>query len=373
MKKILLIILISTSLFLTGCWDMIEINERRFPYSVGIDLNRDDDGKFIITFSAPNINAIGKNGGQEERVRISSIGADSLFTAVKASFKKIQNPIYTKHVKVLVLSEGVAKDNEGMMEIVDGFNRDFQINKSVYMALVKDSAEDFINNVPLAKSQEEVEGTIYKLLANNQKTSAFTPKTVMEFINDHDIKNCSIIPLASFEKDEYIFQGGAVFKDYGLIGYIDPQVNQGLGFLLNTIKEDEINISHEGVNLSIHIMNISLKRKLKDKEEIKIKYNIEVECHIQDYTIASNEDIDQEKIMKEIQDEINQHLETIIKGSIEKLQKDFGVDYIGTCEYLQKFHPKTWKQVEDDWESIFPTIDIEVKVDSKIRRRGLTK
>lgn len=373
MKKTLLGILILTNLFLTACWDMVEINDRKFPYSVGIDLNGEEDGKFNITFSAPNINAIGKGGTQDKRLRISSVGGDSIFTAEKKIFKKVQNPIYTKHLKVLVLSEGVAKNKEDIEGIVDGFNRDFQINKSVRMSLVKDSAEDFIHKIPTAESQEEIEGTLYKLLTNNQRSSAFTSKTVMEFINDHDNKKSSVIPVGRIEKNEYIFEGGGVFKEYELVGYIDSEINKGLGLLLNTIKEDEINIVYEGVNLSIHIMNVKLKRKLKDREELTMEYSIEVECHIQEYTIDDDKDIDSEKIIEEIQNEINKKLKGLMDKAIEKFQKDLRVDYIGVCEYLQKFHPKIWKEVGDDWDTLFPTIDIQLRVDSKIRRRGLTK
>lgn len=373
MKKILLITLVLINLFLTGCWDMIEINQRKFPYSVGIDLNTDGGKKYIITFSSPNINAIGKNANQQNRLRISSIEANSIFTAEKRMFKKIQNPIYTKHLKVLVISQDVGKNKEDMKEIVDGFNRDFEINKTVEMCLVKNSVKDFLHSIPKAETQEEVEGTLYRLLTNNQRSSAFTSKTVMEFINDHDIKKSSIIPVGRIEDDEYIFEGGAVFEDYKLIGYIDSEISDGLAFLLNTTKEDEVNMIYNGVNISINIINRNLKKELKDKENLSIVYNIEVECHLQEYTIGDKKDIDDARELKKIEEQINREIESIINNAIKKLQKDFKIDYIGVCEYLQKFHPEVWREVKDDWHNIFPGIDIEVNIDSRIRRRGLSK
>ena len=42
MKKTILILLILSLIFTTGCWDMIELEDRLLPYSVGIDLSRGD-------------------------------------------------------------------------------------------------------------------------------------------------------------------------------------------------------------------------------------------------------------------------------------------------------------------------------------------
>ena len=74
------------------------------------------------------------------------------------------------------------------------------------------------------------------------------------------------------------------------------------------------------------------------------------------------EDI-QNKIAKIMVDDFNQTREAT---------KEFNADALGILEYLYKFHPKIYKEVEKDWDSIFPYIDIEVDVDVKIRRRGLS-
>lgn len=40
MKRFLMIFLIFTMIFLSGCWDSIEINERNFVTLSGVDLNK---------------------------------------------------------------------------------------------------------------------------------------------------------------------------------------------------------------------------------------------------------------------------------------------------------------------------------------------
>ena len=93
MKKILLIILISTSLFLTGCWDMIEINERSFPYSVGFDLNHEGEDKYIVTFSHPNINAIGDQAIEDDLIHVITSPGNSMFDATEQLTKELYQPL----------------------------------------------------------------------------------------------------------------------------------------------------------------------------------------------------------------------------------------------------------------------------------------
>ena len=134
MKKIVLILLILISLSLTtGCWDMVEINQRTFPYSVGIDLNPDrttekksdaeGGDEFIVTMTYVNINGIGKNATQEERVFIVSTPASSIFEAKKKLANVVAYPIYFKHLRVLILGEELGGHEEYVREIMDGFLR----------------------------------------------------------------------------------------------------------------------------------------------------------------------------------------------------------------------------------------------------------
>ena len=61
MKRKVLLILILSTIFLSGCWDMVEINQRLFVSSIGIDLNKESGmNKYIVTYVYPNISAMVK-------------------------------------------------------------------------------------------------------------------------------------------------------------------------------------------------------------------------------------------------------------------------------------------------------------------------
>lgn len=373
MKKAIIIVLILSTLFISGCWDMIEINQRIFPYSVGIDINENGDEKFNISYSYPNIYALGKNPTQKDTVYTISQTADSIFEVEHKLTTRLHYPIYNKHLKVMIISEDVAKNSDYIRQLLDGINRDYVINKMVDMLIVKQTAKELLDIKIESKYQEEIEGAIYSLLKNQQDSSRFTSKTVSDFIGDMDDMGASIIPLAHIGEKEFEISGGGVFKDYKIIGYVDSEENKAITILNNKLKADGIETNFRGKELSILGTKIKSKKKLMEKENLKIKYTVLIEGQIHEYTIPDGERIDNEEIINSMERALENEVRGKIENTIKRLQKDFNADVIGINNYLRKYHNKLWKEVENNWNEIFPDIPIDVDVVIRLRRRGLTK
>ncbi|MBV1821430.1 hypothetical protein KUA25_25680, partial [Bacteroidales bacterium MSK.15.36] len=81
MKKYLIIIIALMAIFLTGCWDVIEINERIFVTAVGIDLNEDPniENEYLVTYVYPNIASIKDGGSQKENKFVKSTVVETPF------------------------------------------------------------------------------------------------------------------------------------------------------------------------------------------------------------------------------------------------------------------------------------------------------
>lgn len=378
MKRILLMILALSMTFTTGCWDMIELEDRILPYSVALDSSRghydkeEDEKKLFVCFSYPNINALGKSPTQEELVYIVNADANSIFEATKEISSRIYNPIFLKHLNVLILSEEIAANEKLVREIFDGIQRDFIINKMINLVITKESAHEILLKKLGSKRQETVEGLFVSILRNEQKSSKFTPKKLMEFIQDMDHQKVAVVPLATSEQEIEI-AGGGLFKDYKFIGYIDEIENKNITVLNNDIKTGDLDIDYKGVNLSLSLSGIKSKKKLiKDQKVLKIGYNVEMNCQIHQYIIDEDRRIDSQEIVEDMERHVEDYVASQLNSTIDKLQSEFNADAIGILEYLYKFHPKIYKEVEGDWDGIFPYIEIEVKVKANIRRRGLS-
>lgn len=377
MKKIIVLLLILSLTLTTGCWDMIEIENRIFPYTVTFELNHGEDSeenKYKISFTYPNINALGKNPTQEETVYIASTTANNVFEAVHNLSTNIHSPIYLKQLRVVILEDEIARDEKLIREISDGLNRGFLINKMVNIVVAEEEVNNILNVKLNSKKQETVEGLIYSLLRNRQNSTRFTTKTLKGFIEDMDMKSGSIVPLIKTEGDEIALSGGVVFKDYRLIGYINEEENKDIVRLKGKVKEDSLNVDYNGIELSVSITKNKCKKKLiKDQDNLKVLLNIDLEGELEEYIILQEDGKITENVLKAMEKDIEEKTQKQLNTTIQKIQKQLGADILGINEYLYKYHPKVWENVKENWEDVFFNMDIDLKVNMDIRTRGLTK
>lgn len=373
MKKTAIVLMSVSLVFMSGCWDMAEINERIFPYSVGIDLNPDEGERYIVTISYPNIFAIGKNATQEERIyNVSSISS-TIYEGIRQVNTRIPYPLYFKHLGTIVIGKTFAEDQESMRKLVDSTNRDFTISKRVRVIAAEHMAHDLLKSVPIAVKQEAIEGTLFNMLKGNKKTSRYIPQNLTRFLQEMDMGGVSIMPRATFHGEDLKIFGGCVFKNFQFVGHLGELQNRAVALMRGNIKETLVVAPFEDICISYSVSSSKAKKQLEINEgDIKITIHVETEGVLREY-IYTDEVVEiTPDILNEMEKAISKTLEEETKEVIRILQKDFKADGLGIAEYLQKFHPKIWEEVSDDWEGIFPGITIEPVIDAKIRRMGLT-
>ncbi|HZK00641.1 MAG TPA: Ger(x)C family spore germination protein [Tissierellaceae bacterium] len=372
MKKILLIILVLSMILTTACWDMVELEDRMLPYSLTVDIADDDSEKSLFfCFSYPNINALGKSPTQEEVVYIIDVAANSIFEATHEIKTRNSKPIFLKHLNVIVMSESVFTNEKYFREVFDGIQRDFVINKMINLLITKEDARELLETKLKAQRQETIEGLLISMLRNEQESVKFTPIKVMEFIEAMDHNRAAVIPLG-IPNDEIEIAGGGLFKDYQFVGYIDKDDNRNITLLNDKAVTIELDMVYNEGILSLLLSGFKVKKRLvRDEDILKIQYKIDANSQMQQYISHKVKGVESSEIMEDMEKAVNEYIESEISGTLDRLQKDYNADAIGILEYLYKFHPKIYNEVEEDWDSIFPTIDIDVEVDVKIRRRGL--
>ena len=373
MKRILILVIL-TSIILTGCWDMQEVNERIYPYSVAYDRNYDSAKMYHISFSYPNLSSLGKNSSSDTKIFIVNSEGDSLFDAMHHMSIKTQSHMSLKHLKTIILSDSVASDKKNISEILSGVSNDFEVNKNLQMMVVQGEAKEIIQSTIKSEKQYAIQGNIYTLLLNRQNSTMFTPISTNNFVEDMDISNQAIVPLGYTEGDEIIVKGGAVFKDFELIGYIDGEENRSLAYLNKKIMEDGVVTEYMDSIISLMMTGVKSKKSLvRNNDNIKIIIDIEMEGYLHGFRLEP------EYAFTELEDiaMLEAHIEKEMKGNFDKtikrIQKELRVDSLYIRSYLDKYHNNFWNKIKDNWEEIYPEIEIETNVKVFIRRRGLNE
>lgn len=351
---------------------MVEINQRIFPYSFGVDLSENKNENLSLTITYPNIKAIGKNPIQGERTYVINTTGSSIFQGSKKLTTEVQGPFYFKHLRVIVLGEDLARDGKTVREVMDGLMRDFIINKRIHIAVVKGKAEDLLKLVPNVTRQESIEGTLFNLLNNSQGAVYFTPDYLSDFIQSMDKKGASIVPLIMQEGNGLKASGGGIFKDYKLVGFIDGKENAAITMLNGKVKTDVIDVAYQGDTISLNANNIkSTKKLISDGKTLKIKYTINIEGNIQEYILSDKHLLNDEQTLTDIEKTIEEHIKVELEKAVNILQEEYKADALGVGEFLHKFHPKIWEKVKNNWDESFAEMDIEIGIKVEIRRRGL--
>ena len=81
--------------------------------------------------------------------------------------------------------------------------------------------------------------------------------------------------------------------------------------------------------------------------------------------------MDDPETYKKIEELTNQYVKDEISKTIQTVKDDYGVDIFGFGEVVYRQDYQQFKKVEDDWDEAFKDADIEVHVQTLIRRAGL--
>lgn len=376
-KRFFFIIIILLSSLLVGCWDMIEINDRDYISALGIDLyegpDKSPEKRFVMTYVYPNINAIGKKGSSNEEERfVASTVVGSSPEGSRQFSTRADKPFFFKHMKALFIGENLAKEPKIIREFLDDFSRDPRVNTKLKVIVVKGKAKDVVKVKPKGSADSGM--FVDNLMANNRVGSRYVEKTFTSLLSDIYSKRASILPKATASKDDIKIAGGGIVKDYELIGWIDEKDSIAINLLLGKLKSDMINTKYSDTTISYIISNDKSKKDVQIKDgNIKVIFNIKVEGYLQGYKIDPKEELFKEEKLNEIERTIEKKIREDSLKTIGKLQKEYKVDVLKIDDYLSKFHPDLWDNIKNNWDTIFPNIDIDVVVDAKIRRIGFIR
>ncbi|HHY80766.1 MAG TPA: Ger(x)C family spore germination protein, partial [Thermoanaerobacter sp.] len=99
-----------------------------------------------------------------------------------------------------------------------------------------------------------------------------------------------------------------------------------------------------------------------------IKVNVEAYLNEQEtkYELTEPENLEKLQTM------VSKKIKTAIEHALFILQKKYNVDVVGFVDILHKRNPALWKEVEKDWDKIYPDVKFNVAVKSVIKRSGLS-
>ncbi|MDQ0338932.1 Ger(x)C family germination protein [Caldalkalibacillus uzonensis] len=382
LKRLLCLTLTITLLLTTaGCWDRRDLEERISVVAIAVDKPSQEEQnagqKYKVTIQVPIPIRIaggaegggGGGGGGAESVKVMSATGFSVSQALDNLQKRLNQQLFMGHTRVLVISEEVAR--ERIKEIIDGFRRNPQIRRLLWLLISEGKAEDVLRvytdleQVPIVY--------IMLMLENGARMEELPDISLGDFYIA--LSSTTFEPQTNYikaDKNEVAWKGVALFKGAKMIGTLTDSEAwilmqlQGMG----TGGEFLVSINENDKRHQVLLDPEHLKTKTRiqvNNGQIKASYHVEIEAEVKE----KNADIqlNDPAVLEDVAKKAEEQLQNRAHELISKLQTEYGVDALKLGLKLKAYHYKTWEKI--DWEKEFPHAIIDVTYDVKIRRTGM--
>lgn len=378
--RLLLMLLLLLPLFLTGCWDRVEIQDRLFVMSVAIDKTKESAGKrsyFEFTAQLTEARAL---SGKANNPHISPVwnattSGPSIFECIRLMATRVARQPYYEHLQSIVIGEELAK--EGIDRALDLFYRDHESRRKIKLIIAKGAAKDALHVKPKLLP---VSGRYISLLTEEgEAKTARLPKTasIGQFSSNYHNGGNSVLPAIRTEKHEVKMAGGAIMKGDQLIGWLSDQDVKALRWINGTFSAgDEIIVQKirkekmpKFTTLEVKGARSTVKTSIQNGQPV-ISLYIRGEGNLAEDGLGHNPTLDKIKDREQL---INHEIKKKAERLIALMQKKYKTDIFGFGEELRRHQYPYWKAHQHDWDEQFQNVEVQVDVQTFIRRTGQFK
>ncbi len=381
---------------ISGCWDQIEIEQRSFVLGIGIDMLparelkpaqimepgvlREQLDQILVTLEIPKTTQLGtdqnqgyRNGGSDDQSKPAwtpSITGVNISQAISEIQIRSNNQIFMGHLRLIAVGDDLAR-KKGLHDILAFFFRDVEIQRNIPFFIVNGQAKDLLALIP----PDEKMAALY--MNNITSVENFSARLFYDSIGNlatdlYEDGNALIGRVRPASTDA-VSGGIAVIKDWKLAGFLSEVETLGANLLLKRINRDIITVQLDKSNwYSVRIYNVRQKVKPRwNGHELQLRYHFSSEGEIaevpKERMITKNKNA-----IPRLEKLVAQQLKAAVESALMKLQHEYRTDAIGLGIYLRKHYPQIWKQVGPRWLEEFPRMKVDIRVEHKLRRMGVS-
>ncbi len=383
MKKLLIFIILLT---LTGCYNYQELNELAITSGIAIDKEGEE---YILSLQVINTekgNTSSDSSEQSKFVMYEGRGVN-MQEAFRNVSENIPRRVYPSSIQVLIISEDIAY--EGIYNILDLYFRKTESGKQFYTLVSKDSkASDILKvitpletlNSKKIKDNLKIDSNYYglsEIITFEQMLATYLEPnreiSLPSIYIENNKEDSDKIDAAKSSNPRTKIKLGpmAVFKDDKMLGYLDKDQSIALSFIKGEISDSLLTYEcEENKYLSAELSKLDSKMEIV-KNEKKVKIEIKSEGSISETQCKM--DLEDVKIMNEINEKLNETLTNNLEKAIIEIIDKYNTDIFGFKDLYYKNNLDYYKKIKDDWyTSILKELEIEVKTNINLLSKGNT-
>ena len=362
---------------LSGCSGAREINDLEIVIGMGVDKD-ENNGNILLTSQVVKEGATGSasgksGGGGEDKAywNVSSRGT-SIFDAVRQITHKTGNRLFISHNQTVIFGNDLAK--EGLQEYIDFFLRSHEMRPSALILVAEDRASDVMDAKPETEKFPAI--NIAKLVETYGFTSHFYKVNMKDFASClMSATTAPLVPLLSITQDgdckDLYVSGMVAFKNGKMVGKLNHDEGRGFLWVLDKVKSGVIIVSLPDEQGKAILEIIKAKSKVTPEiKDGKIVMHIKIkeESSLSEQTTTEN--LATNKVFEILQEASAEVIRQEVMSAFNK-SIDLKADIFGFGEMLYKKYSQEWKTLKDNWDEIYPTIELKIDIETKIIKTDL--
>ncbi|SCX87715.1 Ger(x)C family spore germination protein [Lysinibacillus fusiformis] len=371
-KNIMLVILmLTTTLLMSGCWDVTEPQRMYYVQGVGVDYKDNEYIAYIQLMNFANVAKTEQSNPQAAPTEVGKATGKTIEEAIYKLYRSMDQEVFWGHMTYLLFSEK-AMESEHAIPIIDTFLRFRETRYHIWVYCTQDPIEEVLLVSPILEKSP----TATKL-SNPKNTSR--QESFVEPVNlrqlviglnepNHEMK----VPFISINQDwetakesrtETVFAGVGILSKNTFKGFIKGNTARGIEWMNNETKQGEITIklnnTEERDYLTVDIKKLDVNVKpIVENNQVKFEVYLKFNTILNGFKGKVTASQVRKKVESEVKNEI---MATFQEG----LNMD--ADVYRLSEYLYRDNVKVWKNIQKDGK-IPLTKDSISKIDIHINK-----
>ncbi|MBC7959905.1 MAG: Ger(x)C family spore germination protein [Vallitaleaceae bacterium] len=370
-KFINAIVLLLMGLVTTGCWDLVEIDQRALITAIGIDVQGEEIG---ITYLVPNLPVLTGQGGSGSPRFIKHANGTTFLETNKKYNKMSDLKLTFEHTQVIVFGSNFLQNPLKLKDALDYFDRSPDYAKSIAIVATDKNAEELLQVTP---NSDKPIGIYIASLFDPQAGDVISGQKVTLntfFSSLYDTNGSGHLPLIIYKDKEVQMDGIVFLKDYEKALTLPFDELAPYYWVCGKGRDTFENVEYKETKLSYEISQASRKIRIKETENgLEIKINFQTEGDIDEFLLDPEENVFKNKTVKEIEELLAEKMTEKMNEMVQKIQKELGYDAFDIAGRIKMQNGRLWEKIKDDWDAYFTSAKITIEVEPHIRRIGMSK
>lgn len=357
---------------LPGCLGGREINDLEIVVGIAVDKGQ-EPGSIILTAQIVKPSEMGKSS------RDSSSGKDNkaywnvnytgetVFEAARQITHITGNKLFLAHEQVVIFGKDIAE--ESIQKYIDFFLRANTVRPSTLVLVAEGRASDILDTVSGKEKLPAINAA--KLISHYDFTSQLYEINLNNFaerlLSNTTSPIAPLIKVVAADKDKDVSVSGmAVFNRGKMVGKLDQDETRGLLWVLDKVISGVINVPVPDGQGKAALEIIDAKSEITpviDGDKIFINIKVREKATLAEQSTTEN--LATVRGLEALQKSQAEAIRQEILAACNK-SRELNSDIFGFGDMLHKKYGKQWNTMEGQWKDIYPTIKLNIDVQTKI-------